>query len=64
MDGRAIAGHLGVGNDGRVHYHPLPNYSFPSAVDLVRELIDSFPEEFDKPRRAPRGGRHDDHSGG
>jgi len=62
VDGRLVAGHLEVGKDGRVHYHPLPNYSFPSAVDLVRELIDSFPEEFENPIRPPGGGH--DHGGG
>lgn len=46
VDGRPVKGHLGVGNDGQVHYHPLPNYSFDSALDLVRQLIDSFPEKF------------------
>ena len=40
--------------------HGLPNYSFPSTVDLVRELIDSFPEDFpphsgDNDPRAARG---------
>lgn len=53
IDGEAVGGHVGVGNDGRVHYHPLPNYSFGSAVEMARQLIDSFPEDFlDTP--APR----------
>lgn len=34
VDGVTIEGHLGVTNDGQVHYHPVPNLSFDSALDL------------------------------
>jgi len=47
----AIEGHLAVGNDGQVHYHAIPNLSFPSAVDLVKRLIDAFPDDFVDPSR-------------
>lgn len=47
VDGRSIEGHLGVTNDGQVHYHAVPNLSFASAVDLVKQLIDTFPEDFE-----------------
>jgi hypothetical protein len=49
VDGRPIDGHLAVTNDGRVHYHAIPNYRFASAVDLVRQLIDTFPDDFPAP---------------
>jgi hypothetical protein len=52
VDGRPVSGHLGVTNDGQVHYHPLPNYSFASAVDLVKQLIEVFPEDFPEPEGA------------
>lgn len=48
VDGKPIMGHLGVTNDGQVHYHPIPNMSFASAVDLVKQLIDVFPDDFVK----------------
>jgi hypothetical protein len=48
VDGVPVTGHLGVTNDGRVHYHPVPNVSFASAVDLVKQLIDVFPDDFGK----------------
>ncbi len=48
VDGRSIEGHLGVTNDGQVHYHAIPNLSFASAVDLVKLLIDTFPDEFSR----------------
>lgn len=58
VDGRPVTGHLAVGNDGRVTYHAVPNLSFESAVDLVKRLIDAFPDDFD----APDGG-HGGHGG-
>jgi hypothetical protein len=61
VDGRAVTGHMGVTNDGQVHYHPVPNMSFASAIDLVKQLINVFPNDFTKQktertrrRRAPR----------
>jgi hypothetical protein len=49
VDGIPLQGHLGVANDGRVHYHGVPNLSFASAVDLVEQLIEAFPEDFQSP---------------
>lgn len=46
VDGKMLMGHLGVTNDGQVHYHPVPNLSFASAVDLVKQLINIFPDDF------------------
>jgi hypothetical protein len=50
VDGQELDAHMGVNDDGNVHYHGLPNYSTASALDLVREVIDSFPEDY-----PPRG---------
>ena len=49
VDGRPLDGHLAVTDDGSVHYHTLPNYSFGSALDLVKQVIDSFPDDFGGP---------------
>lgn len=46
VDGVPVTGHLGVTDDGQVHYHPIPNMSFASALDMVRQLIDVFPDDF------------------
>lgn len=46
VDGRPLTGHVAVDNDGQVVCHALPNYTFMSAVDLVKKLIDEYPEEF------------------
>lgn len=46
VDGTPIAGHFGVTDDGQVHYHAVPNVSFDSAIDMVKKLIDAFPDDF------------------
>ena len=46
VDGTPITGHMGVTDDGNVHYHPIPNMSFASALDMVKQLIDVFPDDF------------------
>ncbi len=46
VDGRPVTGHMGVTDDGKVHYHPVPNISFASALDMVKQLIDIFPDDF------------------
>lgn len=54
IDGRPVGGHVDVSPEGRVHYHGLPAYSWQSAVDLVRQLIDSFPDDFPDRRKTKR----------
>lgn len=56
VDGRSVTGHLGLTNDGHVHYHPIPNLSFASAVDMVKAIIDVFPDRFQKKRRPKKQG--------
>jgi hypothetical protein len=46
IDGEPMEAHLGVSNDGNVHYHGLPNYSEASAIDLMRRVIDAFPDDY------------------
>jgi hypothetical protein len=46
VDGQPLMGHLGVNDAGSVHYHPIPNMSFGSAIDMVKKIIDVFPHEF------------------
>ena len=46
VDGVPVEGHMGVTNDGQVHYHAVPNLSFASAIDLMKQLIDTFPDDF------------------
>src|SRR5689334_15153538 len=47
IDGRPLLGHVGVNDAGSVHYHPVPNMSFASALDMVKKVIDVFPRDFE-----------------
>jgi hypothetical protein len=40
IDGEPWGGHVEALNDGTVAYHGLPQYAVPSAVDLIRTVID------------------------
>jgi hypothetical protein len=48
---------MGVTNNGQVHYHPIPNLSFASAIDMVKAVIDVFPRGFmKKGKKKSQGG--------
>ena len=55
IDGEPLEAHMGVSDDGNVHYHGLPNYSEASAIDLMRRVIDAFPDDY-PPRGGPENG--------
>ncbi len=61
VDGKPIHGHLAVTDDGHIHYHAVPNYSFSSAIDLVKRLIDEYPEEFPTGKKRKQRKTSDDH---
>ncbi len=42
IDGEEFAGPLEVLDNGAVHYHGLPQYAVPSAVELMKRVIDYF----------------------
>jgi hypothetical protein len=48
VDGKPLGGHIYVDNTGKVSTHALPTYSSPSAVDLVKKMVDAFPDNFIK----------------
>lgn len=41
IDDKPFTLHTMVMDDGTIHCHGLPNYSFPSAIDLVKSVIDA-----------------------
>ena len=49
IDGRIINNQIYVDNEGKVSSHAMPTYSFPSTVDLIKRLIDKFPNSFPNP---------------
>ena len=60
VDDKPMVTPLHIANNGQLRCHALPNYSFPSAVDLVKQLIDVFPNDF---ARDEGHGAHDGHGG-
>ena len=46
IDGKKFTSPLDVSNAGTVQYHGMPNVGFPSALDLLKCIIDQFPDEF------------------
>jgi hypothetical protein len=44
FDGKEVDLQASVMNDGRVHSHSLPQYTFKSAVDMAEAMIDFFSE--------------------
>jgi hypothetical protein len=54
IDGQVVDLPLGVDNDGHVHCHSLPNYQFNSAIDMIKQVLDTFPGDFGKPPAKPR----------
>jgi len=54
VDRKVLRVPLALGNDGQLHCHSLPNYQFASAIDMVKRLIDSFPDDFKRKRTAKK----------
>ncbi len=55
IDGRSVHLHAMVDNDGKLFCHTTPYVEYQSAVDLVKALMDRFPESF-----TPEDGRRDE----
>lgn len=51
IDGKAVKMPLMVDDSGNVHCHSLPNYQFQSAVDMVKAIVDIFPDALPKSKR-------------
>lgn len=54
VDGKPFSGHIYVDNTGKVSTHALPTYSFASAVDLVKKIIDAFPDDYATKKKSSR----------
>ena len=63
IDGEPLKTHTMVMDDGSIMCHGLPNYTFPSAVEMVQSLVDAT-IEIDRPedelgdKNAITGGHH------
>jgi hypothetical protein len=56
IDGEPLEAHMSVSDNGSVHYHGLPNYAEASAVDLMKRVIDSFPDDYPPAAEGEHGG--------
>jgi hypothetical protein len=58
VDGAPLPVHIGISNDGMAHAHGLPTYEFASLVDVIRALIEFFPDEFPPSGEPPPAPAH------
>lgn len=61
VDGRPVEIPLHVDNDGRVTCHAVPNYQSVSGVDVVKKVIDAYPDSFQDPGGGQPHGEHGGH---
>jgi hypothetical protein len=61
IDGKKFHGNLDVSNSGTVQYHGIPNVAANSAVELIRAVIDTFPDDFSG--QHPKDHSHGTHHG-
>jgi hypothetical protein len=59
IDGEPWQGQMAVRPDGTVTYHGLPQYAVPSAVELLRGVIDTAYEAPEEVREAIRAAREE-----
>ena len=69
IDGEEFPDPIHVADDGTVHYHGIPQYSAPSAVDLVKVMAERLeegepPPLIGEPQRDHDHDDHDHHGGG
>jgi hypothetical protein len=67
IDGQEFPDPIHVADDGTVHYHGIPQYSAPSAVDLVKVIAERLDEGEPPPligEPQPRHDHHDHHGQG
>jgi hypothetical protein len=64
IDGQEFPDPIHVADDGTVHYHGIPQYSAPSAVDLVKVIAERLEEGEPPPLIGESQAQHNhDHHG-
>ena len=65
VDGKPAGMHLSVDEDGQVYTHATPFVTYASAVDLIKEVMDAYPDAFsDSDSHAGHGNGHSHHEHG
>lgn len=62
IDGKIFNGDLSVANTGQVHYHAVPTVGFASALDLMKCVIDVFPDDFATKSPGEGNATHGEHT--
>jgi hypothetical protein len=58
VDGQPVRAHLSVDEDGQVYTHATPFVTYASAIDLMKAVIDAYPDSFSG-SDGGHGGHHD-----
>ena len=68
VDGKPAAMHLSVDEDGQVYTHAIPFITYASAIDLMKEVMDAYPDAFagsgSHPEHRDSENSGSDHTGG
>lgn len=69
VDGKPAGMHLAVDQDGQVYTHATPFVTYASAVDLMKQVMDAYPDAFSDSDPHADHAAHDngddhDHEGG
>lgn len=59
VDGKPAGMHLSVDEDGQVYTHATPFVTYSSAVDLMKEVMDAYPDAFSGSGSSHQGHDHD-----
>jgi hypothetical protein len=62
IDGKTVKMPLMVDDAGTVHCHSLPNYQFQSALDMVKAIVDVFPNALPKSKKPGSTSGHHAHA--
>lgn len=62
VDGNPAAMHLSVDEDGQVYTHATPFVTYASAVDLMKEVMDAYPDAFSQSDSQTDQGHEHDHN--
>jgi hypothetical protein len=64
VDGKPADLHLSVDEDGQVYTHATPFVTYDSAVDLMKQVMDAYPDAFSESDSDPDHGHNHNQGGG
>lgn len=61
VDGNPVRAHLSVDEDGQVYTHATPFVTYTSATDLMKAIIEAYPESFSEQNNTHEEEHHHSH---